>query len=130
VSEFAARGGRAEALRSQNETVTVTETIGPVEFNYSVGADGFLQIVPVNMGFVAVVAEFTDRDVVVFPNTEVAARMPLRIQIPANATGLIIGFSRTPGVNDSRIRPPLIPGLGFDLDPPNGRVRIHIPAKP
>jgi hypothetical protein len=122
----AARG----APRARNETVTVTTKIGPLEFTYAVGADGFLQIDAVQMGFISVSAEFTDRDDVIFPSTEVAARTPIRIQIPANATGLIIGFSRTPGVNNSRIGRPLVPGMGFDPDPPNGTFRIEVPAKP
>lgn len=123
---FVAGAPAAAALRAQNETVTVT--VGPVVFGYAIGADGFLQITTVESGFVIVSAEFTDRDVVVFPSTEVAAKMRIRIQVPANATGFIIGFSRTPGVNDSRIGRPLVPGFGFDPDPPNRRFRIEVPA--
>jgi type IV secretory pathway VirB10-like protein len=121
VREFA-------AARVQNETVTVTQTIGPVEFTYAVGADGFLQIVAVETGFVSVTAEFTDRDDVIYPSSEVAAKATIRIQIPADATGLIIGYSKMSGVNDSRIGRPLVPGLGFDPNPPNGRFRIQVPV--
>jgi len=126
---FVAGAPAAAALRAQNETVTVTT--GPVLFSYVVGTDGFLQITTtLAAGFVSVSAEFTDRDVVIFPSMEVAPRTRTRIQIPTDATGLIIGFSKTPGVNDATIRRPLVSGFAFDTDPSSGKVRIEVPAKP
>jgi len=126
---FVAGAPAAAALRAQNETVTVTT--GPVLFSYVVGTDGFLQITTtLAAGFVSVSAEFADRDVVIFPSMEVAPGTRTRIQIPTDATGLIIGFSKTPGVNDASIRRSLVSGFAFDTDPSSGKVRIEVPAKP
>jgi len=130
VREFAAGPPAPKALRSRNETVTVTQTVGPVEFSYAVSADGILQIATVEMGFVSVTAVLTDRDDVIYPSAALAANTTIRIQIPADATELIIGFSKTPAVNNSRIQRPLVPGLGFDQDPPNATFRLQVPAKP
>ena len=128
VRQFAPAAPQAAAARTQNEIVTVTQTVGPVVFSYAIGTDGFLQISTVESGFVSVEAEFSDKDTIVFPASEADPKMPIRIQVPANATGFILGFSKTPGVNDSRIGRPLVPGLGFDPDPPNRRFRIEVPA--
>jgi hypothetical protein len=126
---FVAGAPAAAALRAQNETVTVTT--GPVLFSYVVGTDGFLQITTtLAAGFVSVSAEFADRDVVIFPSMEVAPGTRTRIQIPTDATGLIIGFSKTPGVNDASLRRSLVSGFAFDTDPSSGKVRIEVPAKP
>jgi hypothetical protein len=55
-------------------------------FNYSVGADGFLEITPTMPGFLSVTAS----DAVVFPSTAVNAGAAVRIAIPSDATSLVI----------------------------------------
>ena len=47
-------------------------------FNYSVGADGFLEITPAARGFLSVAAN----DTVIYPSAVVNAGTPVRIQIP------------------------------------------------
>jgi hypothetical protein len=112
-------GRRATALRSENATVSAVNTFA---FNYSVGADGFLQIVPAAPGFLSVTAN----DAVVFPSGAVGAEMPVRIQIPAGAASLTIGFSGAGGVAGSPVRRDGTSGTVTDQDPPNRRILIQL----
>lgn len=112
-------GGRATALRSENATVSAVNAFA---FNYSVGADGFLQIVPAAPGFLSVTA----KDAVVFPSGAVSAGMPVRIQIPAGATSLVIAFTATPGITGAPVRRDESSGTVTDQDPPNGRILIQL----
>jgi hypothetical protein len=112
-------GGRATALRSENAAVSAVNTFA---FNYSVGEDGFLQIVPTAPGFLSVTAN----DAVVFPSGAVSAGTPIRIQIPAGAASLMIGFFGAGGVVGSPVRRDGTSGTVTDQDPPNRRILIQL----
>jgi hypothetical protein len=112
-------GGRAAALRSENAAVGAANTFA---FNYSVGAEGFLEIVPTAPGFLSVTAN----DAVVFPSGAVSAGMSVRIQIPAGAASLVIGFSGSGGVAGSPVRRDGTSGIVTDQDPPNRRILIQL----
>lgn len=95
---------------------------GAFAFNYTVGADGFLEITPDDRGFLSVTAG----DAVVFPSTAVDAGTAVRIAIPSNATSLEIAFSRTQGVTGTPVRRDAVSGNVRDQDPPNGRIAIQL----
>ena len=81
--------------------VSEASAIAPLgfAFNYSVGADGFLEITPAARGFLSVTAS----DAVVFPSTLVGVST-FRIAIPSGATSLVIAFSAMPGSTGSPVR--------------------------
>jgi hypothetical protein len=91
-------------------------------FNYAVGADGFLTIVPAEPGFLSVTAG----DAVVYPSTFVSAGMAVRIAIPSGATSLVISFSRTQDVTGTPARRDAVSGIVGDQDPPNGKILIQL----
>jgi hypothetical protein len=91
-------------------------------FNYTVGADGFLEIVPAARGFLSVTAG----DAVVLPSTAVNAGTPVRIAIPSDATSLVIAFSGMPEITGTPVRRDGTLGTVTDQDPPNGRILIQL----
>ena len=91
-------------------------------FTYTVGADGFLQVVPASPGFLSV----TTGDTIIYPSAAVKAGNPVRIAIPADATSLVIAFSRMQGVTGSPVRRDEASGTVSDQDPPNGRILIQL----
>ena len=95
-------------------------------FNYSVGSDGFLQIVPMAAGYLSVSA----RGTVLFPSDEVSPGTPVRIAIPSGATSLLIAFSTTPGITGAPVPRDGASGTVTDQDPPNGRILIQLFLKP
>ena len=123
---FVAGAPAAAALRAQNETVTVT--VGPVVFSYAIGADGFLQITTVESGFVIVSAEFTDRDVVVFPSTAVAARNAHPDSGPCRCDWICDRVFKNTRSQRLSYRASLSAWIRIDPDPPNRRFRIEVPA--
>jgi hypothetical protein len=98
--------------------------IAPIVFalNYSVGADGFLEITPAAPGFLSV----TSADAIVLPSTAVRAGTPVRIAIPSGATSLVISFSRAQGATGTAVRRDETSGTVTDQDPPNGRIVIQL----
>jgi hypothetical protein len=132
-TDASARGGAvggfagartAAAPRAQNETVTVT-TVPAIYFSYDVRADGSLQIAILEKGILSVTASFTKSEVQIFPSAAVAPPTRIRIQIPSDATGVVIGFSKTPGINDAPIQQVAADGFGIDPTPSYGKVRIQ-----
>jgi hypothetical protein len=91
-------------------------------FNYAVGADGFLTIVPAEPGFLSVTAG----DAAIFPSTAVSAGTAVRIAIPSGATSLVISFSRTQDVTGTPARRDAVSGIVGDQDPPNGKILIQL----
>ena len=91
-------------------------------FNYTVGADGFLVIVPASRGFLSVTAS----DAVIFPSGAVNAAAPVRIAIPSGATSLVIAFTGTQGVTGAPVRRDGPSGTVTDQDPPNARILIQL----
>ncbi len=91
-------------------------------FNYTVGADGFLVIVPAARGFLSVTAN----DAVVFPSGAVGAGTPIRIPIPSSATSLVISFSGTQGITGAPVRRDEASATVTDQDPPNARILIRL----
>jgi hypothetical protein len=127
ASEDAARGfvagaPAAAALRAQNQVVSVSA----FAFNYAVRADGFLQIVPMSPGFLAVTANGAD----IFPSGAVSAGTPVRIPIPPDAASLTIVFSRMPGAIGTPVRRDETAGTVTDQDPPNGRIMVELSLTP
>jgi len=130
AQDAGARGGRARgfakgapaaaALQSENLVVS------GFGFNYAIRADGVLEIVPLAPGFLSVTA----RAVVIFPSGAVSAGTPVRIQIPADATSLVVSFSRTPAVTGTPVRRDDTSGTVTDQDPPNGRIVIELFLRP
>jgi hypothetical protein len=114
VSGFAARGGRAENLAASAVSV--------FGFNYTVRADGVLEIVPASPGFLSVTAGAN----VLLPSASVAAGTPVRIQIPADAASLSIGFYAVQGNAAAPVRRDGTSGTVTDQDPPNGRISIQL----
>lgn len=114
----------AAAPRAQNETVTVTRTVATY-FSYDVRRDGSLQITVMQPGFLAVTASFPfpKNDADIFPATAVARSTPVRLQVPSDATGIVIGFSKTAGINDAPIQQ--VPASGVVTDLPEDKVRIQ-----
>lgn len=95
-------------------------------FNYSLGADGFLEVTPTAQGFLSVTAG----DATVFPSTAVNGGMAVRITIPAGATSLVIRFSRTQGITGTAVRRDAASGTVTDQDPPNGKILIELSLTP
>jgi len=91
-------------------------------FNYSVGADGFLEITPATRGFLSVTAS----DAVVFPSAAVNPGSPIRIAIPPDVASLVIAFSAMPGITGAPARRDGTTGTVTDQDPPNGRILIQL----
>ncbi|HSP69354.1 MAG TPA: hypothetical protein VLN48_16625 [Bryobacteraceae bacterium] len=114
VSGFAARGGRAENLAASAVSV--------FGFNYTVRADGVLEIVPASPGFLSVMAGAN----VLLPSASVAAGTPVRVQIPADAASLAIGFYAMQGNAAAPVRRDGTSGTVTDQDPPNGRISIQL----
>ncbi|MCU1339665.1 MAG: hypothetical protein JWO19_5246 [Bryobacterales bacterium] len=112
--------GAARALRSENMTAAASG----FALTYAVGADGFLEIVPAAPGFLSVMAT-----TVIFSGA-VSAGMPVRIQIPSEATSLSIGFSGMGGMIGSPVQLDAASGTVTDQYPPNRRIMVRIPAKP
>lgn len=122
---FVASAPQAAArLRTENSVVSAP---GVFAFNYTVGPDGFLEIVPAAPGFLSVT---TENNTAIFPGSSVSAGTPIRIQIPPAATSLVIGFSRTPGITGSPLRRDAATGRETDQDPPNGRILIQLSLTP
>jgi len=120
----AAAAPAAARLRAQNETVTVTQAASAY-FRYIVRADGSLEIVILEPGFLSVIASLTKSEVEIFPSAAVAPPRTVRLQMPSDAIGLVIGFSETPGINDAPIQQVPATGWGFDLKPSRGKIRIQ-----
>jgi len=118
VSEFAARGGRAEAL-----SANIVSVFG---FNYTVRADGVLEILPASPGFLSVAAATN----VLLPSASVPAGTPVRVQVPADATSLSIGFYAVQGMAAEPVRRDGTSGTVTDQDPPNGRISIQLSLTP
>ena len=108
VSEFAARGA-----------ANIVSVFG---FNYTVGADGVLEIVPSSPGFLSV----ADGTNVLLPSGLVPAGMPVRVQIPAGTMSLTIGFYAVQGISSTAVRRDELSGTVTDQDPPNGRIAIQL----
>ncbi len=98
--------------------------VAPVAFgfNYAVGGDGFLVVVPTARGFRSVTAN----DSAIFPSGVVDARTPVRIAIPSGATSLVIAFSAMPGITGTPVRHDGSVGTVTDQDPPNGKILIQL----
>lgn len=109
-----AKGGRAEAFAAR-----IASVFG---FNYTVRADGMLEIVPLSPGFLSVAGG----DSVVRPNGPVPAGMPVRVQIPAGTMSVIIGFYAVQGITGAPVRRDEASGTVTDQDPPNGRIAIQL----
>ena len=109
-----AKGGRAEAL-----SANIVSVFG---FNYTVRADGMLEIVPSSPGFLSV----ADGDSVVRPNGPVPAGMPVRVQIPAGTMSVTIGFYAVQGITGAPVRRDEASGTVTDQDPPNRRIAIQL----
>jgi len=109
-----AAGGRAEAL-----SANIVSVFG---FNYTVRADGMLEIVPLSPGFLSVAGG----DSVVRPNGPVPAGMPVRVQIPAGTMSVTIGFYAVQGITGAPVRRDEASGTVTDQDPPNGRIAIQL----
>jgi hypothetical protein len=114
VSEFAARGGRAEALAAN-----VVSVFG---FNYTVRGDGMLEILPSSPGFLSV----ADGDSVLRPSGPVPAGVPVRVQIPAGTMSVTIGFYAVQGTTGMPVRRDDLSGTVTDQDPPNRRIAIQL----
>jgi len=112
------------AMRAQNETVTVTTAVANY-FSYIVRRDGSLQITILEPGFLSVTATLTRSEVAVFPSAAVAPPRTIRLQVPSDAIGLVVGFSKTPGINDAPIQQVAATGFGIDLKPSYGKIRIQ-----
>jgi hypothetical protein len=115
----AAAAPAAARLRAENAVVSAPNAFA---FTYTVGTDGFLQVIPGAPGFLSVAAN----DVVIFPSAIMAAGTPVRIQIPPMASSLVIGFSTMPGIAGSPVRRDALAGRETDQDPPNGRILIQV----
>jgi len=114
VSEFAARGGRAEAL-----SANIVSVFG---FNYAVRADRVLEIIPSSPGFLSV----ADGTNVLRPSGLAPAGMPVRVQIPAGTMSVTIGFYAVQGITGAAVRRDEASGTVTDQDPPNGRISIQL----
>ena len=126
VQGFAAADKVAEpavSLRARNEAAPIAVGFG---FSYTVLVDGSLQITPAEPGYLTVIAG----NRVIFPSNPVPAFAPVTIAIPADTPGLIIGFSRAPGVTGTPVRRDTLTGRESDQDPPNGRILIQLSLKP
>lgn len=95
-------------------------------FNYALGVDRVLEIVPAAPGFLSVTAS----DAVIFASAAVGAGTPVRIPIPADAISLTIGFSRQQGTAGTPVRRDEASGTVTDQDPPNGRIATQLFLKP
>jgi hypothetical protein len=121
---FGAVGGApAAAARAENMAAKVP---GGFAFNYAVGADRSLEIVPAARGFLSVSAN----DAVIFPSGVVSAGTPVGIPIPADATSLVIAFSGMPGIIGSPVRRDEKSGTVTDQNPPNERILIQLSLTP
>ena len=114
VREFAARGGRAEAL-----SANIVSVFG---FNYTVRADGVLEIIPSSPGFLSV----ADGTNVLRPSGLAPAGMPVRVQIPAGTMSVTIGFYAVQGITSAALRRDEASGTVTDQNPPNGRISIQV----
>jgi hypothetical protein len=110
VSEFAARGGLS---------ANIVSVFG---FNYTVRADGMLEIIPSSPGFLSV----ADGDNVLRPNGTVPPGMPVRVQIPAGTISVTIGFYAVQGITGMPVRRDETSGTVTDQDPPNRRISIQL----
>jgi len=120
---FVAGGAAPTASRrAQNETVTVTTEV-KIYFSYAVRADGSLRIAIVEPGFLSVTA-LTKTEVDIFPSAAVSPSTTIRLQIPSDATGVVIGFSKTPGTNYAPIEQVAAEGFGTSLGS-TGKIRIQ-----
>ncbi len=129
---------KKEALADQVQEANKPEAAGAVRefaaaralsvfaFTYTVGADGFLEIVPAAPGFLSV----TSNGAIVFPSGAVSAGTPVRIAIPSDAASLVIAFSGMPGITGSPVRRDETSGTVTDQDPPNARIFIQLFLKP
>jgi hypothetical protein len=104
---------------SQFATAPATNTFA---FSYSVGPDGFVQIIPAAPGYLSV----SGNDAVIFPSSAVSPAMLVRIAIPSGVTSLVIGFSREQGINGTPVRRDDASGTISDQDPPNGKILIQL----
>ena len=114
VSEFAARGGRAQAL-----SANIVSAFG---FSYTVSADRTLEIIPSSAGFLSV----ADGANVLRPSGPAAAGAPVRVQIPAGSMSVTIGFYAVQGISSTAVRRDETSGTVTDQDPPNGRISIQL----
>ncbi len=127
IREFSAAAPTAGAARAQNETVTVTTEVATY-FSYVDRPDGSLQIVILKPGFLSVTALFIYREVDIFPSAAVAPPRTIQVQIPSGATSVVVGFSKTAGINEAPIRKEAATGFGIDLNPSYGKIRIQLPT--
>jgi hypothetical protein len=131
-AEASARGGAVAGFAGARQAAAplaenlVARVAGGFGFNYAVRADGFLQIVPLAAGFLAVTTSINGNDAVVFPSGAVSAGMLLRIPIPSEATSLVIRFSGMEGITGSPVRRDEPSGTVTDQDPPNARIIIQL----
>ena len=114
ASEFAARGGRAEALSAN--------AVSAFGFYYTVRADKMLEIIPSSAGFLSV----ADGANVLRPSGGVVAGTPVRVQIPAGTMSLTVGFYAVQGISSAAVRRDETSGTVTDQDPPNGRISIQL----
>jgi len=117
--QAASRALRVNGVPQASEAAAIAPLV--FAFNYSVGADGSLEITPTVSGFLSVTAS----DAVVFPSTVVGVST-LRIAIPPGATSLVIAYSRTQGITGMPVRRDALSGIVRDQDPPNGRILIQL----
>jgi hypothetical protein len=68
----------------------------------------------------------TANDMVIFPSSPMRAGNPVRVQIPADAASLVIGFSAMQGITGSPVRRDQTSGTVMDQDPPNRRILIQL----
>jgi len=113
-----AKGGRAESFAAN--------AISAFGFNYTVRADGMLEIAPLSPGFLSV----ADGASVLRPSGLVAPGTPVRIQIPAGTMSLTIGFYAVLGIASTAVRRDETSGTVTDQDPPNGRIAIQLSLTP
>lgn len=118
VSAFAPAARQAEPL--------AINAVRQFALSYTVRADGVLEIVPAAQGFLSVMAGTSS----LFPSTAVPAGMPVRVQIPAAATSLSIGFYAVQGAATAPVRLDQTSGTVTDQDAPNGKILIQLSLTP
>ena len=117
-------GGAARAFAPANRVAEnlAANVVSVFGFNYTLRAGGILEILPSSAGFLSVAGAN-----VILPNTSVMPGTPVRIQIPAEAASLMIGFFATPGITAGvPVRKDGTSGTVTDQDPPNGRIAIEL----
>jgi hypothetical protein len=97
-------------------------------FDYSFDTTGALRIVPTAPGYLSVSVPTQPTSTVLFPSRNVPPGTPVIVQIPADASELIVGFSAAPGASGSPTRRDEAAGTAEDQTP-NQRILITIPVK-